>query len=232
MIAAFVSKEAMALSHILWIGGPPDCGKTTVADLLGSTYQLQVYHFDRYEMDHIRRADPERHPALFALGTKLADLDEKAFLEWLWLSCTPAEMAASGKSVWVERLHMVIEDLHAMSADRPIIAEGPGFFPEALLPLLPDPQRAIWMVPSEPFKRDSHHRRLKGQRRAEVLDDPELAQRNHIERDLLWAEQYRQSAKERGLPLIEVDGSKGPEEVAAEVEAYFKILLPPPNQQP
>lgn len=143
MIAAFVNKEAIALSHILWIGGPPDCGKTTVADLLGSTYQLQVYHFDRYEMDHIRRADPERHPALFALGAKLADLDEKAFLEWLWLSCTPAEMAANGKSVWLERLPMVIEDLRAMSADRPIIAEGPGFFRKR--------SSLYYQIPNEPY---------------------------------------------------------------------------------
>lgn len=126
---------------------------------------------------------------------------------------------------------MVIEDLHAMSTDRPIIAEGPGFFPEVILPLLMNSRQAIWMVPSESFKRDSHHRRLKGKRRAELLDNPELAQRNHIERDLLWAEQYRQSAKERALPLLEVDGSKGPEEVAAEAEAYFKRLLPPSNQR-
>ena len=27
------------LSHVLWIGGPPDGGKTTIADLLGATYE-------------------------------------------------------------------------------------------------------------------------------------------------------------------------------------------------
>jgi len=42
------------LRHVLWIGGPPDAGKTTVADLLGRAHRLPVYHFDRHEMDHNR----------------------------------------------------------------------------------------------------------------------------------------------------------------------------------
>lgn len=218
-----------ALSHVFWIGGPPDCGKTTVADRLGAKYRLQLYHFDRHEMDHIRRADPKQHRELFSFGRKLAELDERAFLEWLWVRRTPEELAANTTAIWSERISLVVEDLLAMPADRPIIAEGPGFFPEVILPLLSDPQQAVWMAPSESFKRASHMRRRKGESRAQLMDNPGLAQRNHLDRDLLMAERYRRSAHELGLPLIEVDGSKSADEVMSEVEAYFNLNLPHPD---
>ncbi len=35
------------LAHVLWIGGAPDAGKTSIANLLAEKHQLQVYHFDR-----------------------------------------------------------------------------------------------------------------------------------------------------------------------------------------
>ncbi len=64
------------LRHVLWIGGPPDAGKSTVADLLGGKHGLPVYHFDQHEMGHIARADPLRSPQLHALRVQLAELDE------------------------------------------------------------------------------------------------------------------------------------------------------------
>lgn len=119
-----------------------------------------------------------------------------------------------------------------MPTDSPIIAEGPGFFPEVILPLISNPQQALWMAPSEMFKRASHMRRRKGESRAQLVDNPELAQRNHIDRDLLMAERYRQSAHELGLPLIEVDGSKSVDEVVTEVEAHFGRLIQQTKEEP
>ncbi|MFN8542528.1 MAG: hypothetical protein U0232_34240, partial [Thermomicrobiales bacterium] len=66
------------LAHVLWIGGPPDSGKTSLADLLAERHSLQVYHFDRHEADHLRRANPEQQPTVVALRTFVATLDEPA----------------------------------------------------------------------------------------------------------------------------------------------------------
>ena len=214
-----------ALAHVLWIGGPPDAGKTTVAQLLADKHGLQVYHFDRREPDHLRRADPARHPALHALATDLRELGEHAWQESYWVRRPVAEQARGAIASWSERVGLAVEDLLAMPADRPIVAEGPGFFPEAILPLLASPRQAIWLVPSAAFKRASHARRGKSAWRA-GLSDPERAYRNHVERDLLLAEHYRRQARALGVPLIEVDGSRPVEEVAAEIEAHFASQLP------
>ncbi len=212
------------LSHVLWIGGPPDAGKSTVADLLGGKYGLSVYHFDRRELDHIARADSGRHPALHALGRGLAELDERAWLEEFWVQRSVAELARGTIATWSERVGLAAEDLLTMPRERPIVAEGPGFFPEAILPLLADPRRALWLAPTETFKRASHERRGKTAFRWRT-SDPDRAYRNHVERDLLLAEHVRRRARELGLPVIEVDGARSREEVVAVVEARFAPFL-------
>ncbi|SHE75537.1 hypothetical protein SAMN05444392_1032 [Seinonella peptonophila] len=214
-----------ALAHVLWIGGSPDCGKTTIAGLLAKKYGIQVYHFDQYEMDHIRRADPTLQPALFELKKILATSDEREQLEWLWVQRTPAEMTKSAIASWTERIEFVVEDLLKLPKNRMIIAEGPGFFPEVILPLIQSPHQAIWMAPSENFKRESHKRRKKGDFYADFLDDFGIAQQKHIERDLLISGYYKQTACDRYLPFIETDGTQSVDEMVTKLEAYFRPLL-------
>ena len=213
------------LSHVLWIGGPPDGGKTTVADLIGAKYELATYHFDLHELDHIRRADPVRHPYLSAVGHWLATMEERSFVEYLWVKRTPEEMAKTTMASWSERVSLVVEDLLALPTNRPIIAEGAGFFPDVILPLISNPRQAIWLIPTEDFKLASHARRDKGAYRARILDDPETAQRKNIARDLLIAQHYRQVIREPDLPLIEVDCTRSAEAVAAEVARHFEPFL-------
>lgn len=214
-----------ALSNVLWIGGPPDCGKTTIAGLLAKKYEIQVYHFDRYEMNHVRRADSILQPALFELKKILATNDERAQLEWLWVQRTPIEMAESTIASWTERIVFVIEDLMKLPKNSMIIAEGPGFFPKVVLPLIQSPRQAIWMAPSEGFKRESYKRRKKGEFRIKILGDCKIAQQKHIERDLLISDYYKQAVHEHQLPFIEIDETKSVDEMVKKLNVYFRPLL-------
>ena len=133
-------------------------------------------------------------------------------------------MATATIASWTERVSMAIDDILAMSSSSGIVAEGPGFFPERLAPVLSDPAQAIWLVPSTEFKIASAIRRSKPGNRGET-SDPERAQRNLIERDLLMGEHIRRTAQQLGLATYEVDGSEALEHVSQAVEAHFGILL-------
>lgn len=208
-----------ALAHVLWIGGPPDTGKTSIARLLAERYGLQVYHFDRHEPAHFARVDPFRHPALYAAHPDRMTPQER------WLGQPPDEMARSTIASWTERFGMALEDLLAMPATPGIVAEGPGFFPECVAPLISDSRQAVWLVPSEPFKRASAAARGKPGARYETTD-PARATENLIQRDLLMGEHVERGARERGLVVLRVDGTRDLTEMAALVEAHFASRLP------
>lgn len=207
------------LRHVLWIGGPPDTGKTSIADRLASKYGLQVYHFDRHEMSHFARLDPERHPALYLAHPNRMNLEQR------WILPSPQEMAESTIASWTERFGMAVDDLLEMPTTPVIVAEGPGMFPELVAPLIADRRQAVWLVPSELFKRASVARRGKPGARDET-SDPERATRNLIGRDLLMGRHVVERASELGLTVLEVDGSQDIDAMAALVESHFEPFLP------
>lgn len=209
------------LAHVLWIGGPPDSGKTSIARMLAEKYGLQVYHFDRHEPAHFARHDPTRHPALHAAHPDRMTPEER------WVAQTPEVMARATIASWTERFGMALDDLRVMPASPRIVAEGPGFFPECVAPLISDRRKAIWLVPAEAFKRESVARRGKPGARNET-SDPERATRNLIGRDLLMGEHVRKQARELGLTVYEVDGGMDLVGVAGLVEAHFAPWLAAP----
>ncbi|MGN6810275.1 MAG: hypothetical protein ACTHMP_05330, partial [Thermomicrobiales bacterium] len=121
-----------ALTHVLWLGGTPCSGKTSVTKLLAEQYAVQVYHYDRHEKTHIARSNPERQPFLHADST--LTMDER------WLSRPVETMVAATLAAWRERFKFVIADLLALPRTPPVLAEGPGVLPNGVAPLLASPQ--------------------------------------------------------------------------------------------
>jgi hypothetical protein len=215
--------ERSSISHssfdqVLWIGGPPDSGKTSITDILADRYGLGRYHFDRHETAHFGRADPDRHPALWAAHP------DRMTAEQRWLGAPPDEMAAATIASWSERFWMALDDVLEMPEGRVIVAEGPGLFPELVAPFLSDPRKAVWLIPSEEFKRASAARRGKPGNRHET-SDPERASHNLIERDLIMGRYIREQCVALGLRLIEATSKESVCAVARQVEEQFSPWL-------
>ena len=141
----------------------------------------------------------------------------------MWVNTTPDQLVERWLSWAPERFQLVIEDLLALPVRPRVIADGYSFTPDLVAPLLSSPRQALWLISTEEFKRASYERRGKGA--FTDTSDASRARANHIGRDLLLAEQFRDRAEKLGLRVVDVDGSRTLDEITAVVESHFAPLL-------
>ncbi len=197
-----------SIGGALWIGGAQWAGKSTVARLLAVRHGLTAYHYDY----HDARGHNDR---LLATGVPARDPERT------WVRSTPEEMAAASREIFALRFEWVLDDLRALVSGRPLLAEGWGLRPEFVAPLLDSPRRMVVMVPTEEFRQHQLKSLPRAGTFSPAVSDPVLAQQNRIARDRLLAEDAVRSAREHGIRVLEVDGSRHTEEVADQVADHF-----------
>ena len=204
-------------AHVLWIGGASDAGKTTVARLLAERHRWQWYPCDFHEHNHlIARADPERQPAIYAEFQK--SVEER------WIQPTSEDLFQGVLETNDERFPMILDDLRAMPQRPMILVEGPRLFPKLVAPLLTSAHQAVWLMPTSEFARES------ASDATNRRGDLKRAIRSAIERTSCgetgcWRTYIRREVAAYGLTMIEVDGSRSPDEVADQIDAHFALYL-------
>ena len=205
------------LAHVLWIGGGPQAGKTTLSRLLAGKWDLKIYNLDWHAVrDHDRRDG-----AASAAFARLS-MDER------WVVPSPIELLERSIAVWEEGFALVLEDLLALPRSRTIVAEGPGAFPWCVAPLLGSPRQSIFLVPT-PERRDivASRRWGLGQReRFPGIVERERALVNVGARDVLLDARIVSSCAELGLRCERFDGSLDLDDSAALLEDHFREHLP------
>ncbi len=205
-----------ALAHVLWIGGGPQAGKTTLSRLLAGKYDLRIYNLD----SHGPRPDamPGRAESAFAA----LSMDER------WARPTVAELIERSIRIWEERFARVVNDLLALPRTRLVIAEGPGALPWCVAPLLRGSEQAIFLVPTaERREIVAADRWGRGQvERFPGIRDREGALRKVRERDVLMDELTTSACEQLALRCERVDGSRDLDASLALLEAQFRSYLP------
>lgn len=189
------------MSQVLWIGGAPGAGKTTVARRLARRHGLRLYSADTRTWVHRDRA--------LAAGNAAARRWESLTPEERWERSEPADMLAM--SLHRERGPMVVEDLAALPASPLTVAEGSVLPAAAVSSGLVERERAVWLVPTADVQR------------------AQLAARGtapgHARLYLLLREVIEREASEHGVPVLTLDGTASLAETAAAVERAFAAAL-------
>jgi hypothetical protein len=184
------------MRHVIWIGGPPASGKTTVATRLARRHGLRWYNADTRTWAHRDRAIAQGSAA--AIRWEALTPEERA-------SSTPAE--ALELSLHCERGPLVVDDLRALPPAPLVVAEG-STLPAAAVQ---DRSRALWLLPTPGFQRARlEERGLSGGARAFYL---------------LLAETIEREAREHDVPILAVDGERGIAATVAAVERHFEEAL-------
>jgi hypothetical protein len=79
--------------------------------------------------------------------------------------------------------------------------------PHLVVPLLADPSRAVWLLPTPQFRSAAFDSRGTMWQIPGTTSDPRSAQRNLLERDHMFTERLRDELVALGLPFVEVDGT-------------------------
>lgn len=202
------------LSHVYWMGGSPCSGKSSMAGLLAERHNLLAYHCDDHYTEHLERADPRLHPAIWWVR-------DKTWNE-IW-SRTIDKAVRDEFDFYRQEFGMILEDLRALPADRAIIAEGASLLPECVAHLVDAPRHAIWVIPSPAFQLHHYSRRPWIEGILSECDDPKAAFDTWMGRDVEFARQVASGARARGLEVVVVDGSESIEQVASHVAAHFDL---------
>jgi hypothetical protein len=120
-----------ALEHVLWIGGAPGVGKTTVASILARRHGLRLYSADTRTWIHRDRAIAPGVPAAIR-WERLAPADR--------LTGPDDELVAM--SLYRERGAMVVADVAELPASPLIVAEGSVIRPADV----PAGTAALWLA--------------------------------------------------------------------------------------
>jgi hypothetical protein len=200
---------------LLWLGGAPCAGKSSVARLLGDQFSIDVHHVDDSFDACTSQVDEFRHPALSAWMA--SDWNRRWMLP-------PEVLLRQVVSCYREHLGFVLEQLRARAASGGLtLVEGSAILPAEIAPWLTGETDAIWLVPTTEFQAQRFGLRAWVAGILQECSDPAGAFERWMARDALFARWLAREVQEWGLACIEVDGSQDVDEVAGAVAVHFGL---------
>ena len=203
------------LRNVLWLGGSPCAGKTSVARILAELYALPVVHTDESFNAHRERFDLQHHPTLCKWTRN----------PWDDLWNQPADVLLQENIAgYAEHFLLILEDLLAAEPQGAVLVEGSSLLPGSVAPWLAKPRQAIWFAASEAFQRTHYpHRGTWVEAILQQCQVPEDAFARWMDRDVAFARWVAGETERLGLEMIWVEGQYSIADNAARVAQHMRL---------
>ena len=200
---------------LLWLGGAPCAGKSSVAEALSAAFDLQVYRVDDTYTGLTSSLNAVEYPALTKWMT--SSWDER------WMQ--PLETLLNDViACYREHLSLVLIDLKTKGpTHRRILVEGSTLLPAELAPMLKDPRDAVWLIPTPMFQASQYAMRDWVKPVLAQCSVPDVAFANWMGRDAAFGRWLEAQVDKLGLATINIDGTATIDDVARAVAESFDL---------
>lgn len=198
--------------RVLFIGGSPCSGKSTVAEYISNKYGAHYFKVDDFLDKYIDLAAEKGYPVC----KRCLDMTpEEVWMREPLLQCDEEFL------IYEEISEMVFFDLQKIDADL-IITEGAAYTPKVMKKY--GVRDYITIVPVPDFQITHYKEREWVPFVLEGCSDKGQAFDNWMERDILFARQVKAECEENGVVCIVNDGSGTKCEMFRTVEGLFKLI--------
>ena len=200
---------------IYWLGGSTCAGKTTISNALAEKYGFTVYHCDDYLGKHIEKSNAREHPNLNKISeaswNDILSMDVEDYLNWTTGSFS-------------EEFGMILEDLDALSDDKPILVEGINLLPKLIKDEIVKNDHAVWLVADEVFYKKHQMQRKELSERIKECSNQELALQNYMNDDLAFGKYIFNDAKKFDLKVIVMVNESDIKKNIEFISTYFNLV--------
>lgn len=203
----------MNFSDFYWIGGSPCSGKSTVSEILATTYHLQLYRCDDHLQRFLNLGSEQNIPVM----KKIKNMTE----DQIWLRNVD-EQVSDTIDFWKESLKYILDDLTKIEANS-VVIEGAAILPDLVTKLNIRNDRYVCMIPTKEFQIENYRNRTWVTGRLSGCSNAALAFENWMERDVRFANIVKKESIRDQRNLMIVDGTFDINESFRKVKKYFKL---------
>ncbi len=206
-----MSAQRLLNKRVLFIGGSPCSGKSTVAERISKEYGACYFKIDDYLDEFVNVAAQKGYPACKNCVTMTPDE--------IWMR-EPSIQCKEEFLIYDEISESVFEHLNKVDADF-IVTEGAGYTPNVMMKY--GRKEYISIVPTPDFQISHYKQREWVSYILKDCSDPQQAFHNWMERDILFAKQVKSECEKNAVPCIVNDGCRSQDEMFGYVKELFDL---------